>query len=572
MFKAVKCLNQKPFENPKGEDENGKLATNPDDIMTIVATHFKNKFHNIDIEPIQPFVGEPKLLNDPISPHEVKEGIKHLNNNRAPGDDDITAELLKCGTFIMYMAIADILNEALNNHQELDINSGILITLPKPGKPKGPAQNLRPIMLLNTIRKTLSTIVLNRIRPKIERYLPHSQSGFRSDRSTADVVWTHKWLAAKAIAENIEIKITGIDMSAAFDTIDRHLLLRILEDVVDEDDLRMVRFLLSNTNVNTKINGATNQQPFTSNIGTPQGDCLSPVLFTIYLEHAMKEVRKVIPRPDTTFERYGPSEISYADDVDFISQNHIDTSAIQSVLTKYNLKVNIEKTELTTLSRLTHEWKTTKKVGSLIGDEEDIERRKQLSSVALYKLTNVWIRQHNIKKKTRLKLYRALVKPILLYNSGTWAMTKAQENKIDTFHRKQLKKILNIRYPTKISNKSLYEKCNEKPLSIQILESRWRLFGHILRRSIEIPANKAMTAYFVKCGDHFRGRPPTTLPVVLNNNLSHAKMRLKTPGDLEHLRALAQDRQKWRALTTQLVETADATQSVDGEAKGQSVK
>ena len=48
-------------------------------------------------------------------------------------------------------------------------------------------------------------------------------------------------------------------------------------------------------------------------------------------------------------------------------------------------------------------------------------------------------------------------------------------------------------------------------------------------------------------------------------------MRLKTPGDLEHLKALAQDRQKWRASTTQLVETADATQSVDGDAKGQYV-
>ncbi|GFS20900.1 innexin [Elysia marginata] len=85
-------------------------------------------------------------------------------------------------------------------------------------KPKGPPKNLRPMTFLNTIRKALSKIVLERIRPHVEQYLSHSQSGFRPNRSTSDVAWTHKWLAAKVNIENIAIKIAGIDMSAAFDT------------------------------------------------------------------------------------------------------------------------------------------------------------------------------------------------------------------------------------------------------------------------------------------------------------------------------------------------------------------
>ncbi|GFS09675.1 RxLR effector candidate protein [Elysia marginata] len=48
-------------------------------------------------------------------------------------------------------------------------------------------------------------------------------------------MWTHKWLAAKTNAENVEIKITGIDISAAFDTIDRKALLDILKIIIDED-------------------------------------------------------------------------------------------------------------------------------------------------------------------------------------------------------------------------------------------------------------------------------------------------------------------------------------------------
>ena len=121
-------------------------------------------------------------------------------------------------------------------------------------------------------------------------------------------------------------------------------------------------------------------------------------------------------------------------------------------------------------------------------------------------------------------------------------MAQTELNKLDAFHRKQLRKVLNIYYPTKFP--TLYKKCNEKPLSTHILESRWRLFGHILRRNEEIPANKAMQLYFHCTEKRFRGRPTTTLPVIINQDLSQIKdnLSLKSTGDLKHLRSLAQDR------------------------------
>ena len=161
-----------------------------------------------------------------------------------------------------------------------------MIALQKPGKPKGPPKNL------NTIRKALSIITLHRIRPCTEEYLSHRQSGFRQDRSTADVAWAHKWLAAKTKKEDVEIKITGIDMSSAFDTIDRQTLLDILREIIEEDELRIIRFLLSDIIINTRINGATK-------------------------ENARKKVRIILPRPTSDFEKTLPTEIVYADDVDF---------------------------------------------------------------------------------------------------------------------------------------------------------------------------------------------------------------------------------------------------------------
>ena len=64
-----------------------------------------------------------------------------------------------------------------------------------------------------------------------------------------------------------------------------------------------------------------------------------------------------------------------------------------------------------------------KKVGTLIGDTEDAQRRKQLSTAALAKLQNVWVRGDKPKKQTKLKLHRALVKSVLTYNCSTWALT-----------------------------------------------------------------------------------------------------------------------------------------------------
>ena len=155
-----------------------------------------------------------------------------------------------------------------------------------------------------------------------------------SERSTADVVWTHRWLAAKAFKGETTSKISSIDMPAAFDTINRCHLLYLVKSVVDEDDYRLIQFLLSCTVIDTRINGTSTSKPFTSNVGTPQGDSLSPVLFTVYLDHACKESQPTLPRPTSSFEADSRNKVAYVDDVDLIGRNYADVKKIQEVLKK----------------------------------------------------------------------------------------------------------------------------------------------------------------------------------------------------------------------------------------------
>ena len=567
MFKAIKVLNRKQFTNPQVNDKDEKKVTSPTEIQNIITKNFKSKFRDERTEDIQPFSGQPRALNNPISEKEVRQSIKQLNNGRAPREDNICNEYLKFAPEILDNQIAMIINKTFENHEDLDINNGILVALPKPGKPKGPPQNLRPVTLLNSIRKVLSTIALTRIRPAVENYISCSQSGFRPNRSTSDVVWAHRWISAKVLNyADIEIDITGIDMSAAFDTIDRKQLLQLLTNLVTEDEKRIIQFLLSNTTLNVKISGANTEEPFLTNIGTPQGDSLSPVLFIIYLEQALENVRSTLDSPSNTTEAHLPNEIAYADDIDFIGNKPVNVKKIEEILKVHKLKVNVDKTEHTSVRKHSEEWKTSKKVGSLLGSKEDIEHRKHLSNIALNKMEQIWHKADKTKQRTRIKLYNTLVRSVLLYNCGTWAMTKTDEEKLDSFHRKQLRRVLGIWYPTKISNKSLYKKCEQTPISLEVLQARWRLFGHVLRREPSIPANKAMAFYFHDNAKRARGRPITTLPMTLNNHLKILQNRsisLTSQKDLETIRKIAKRRQEWTTFTADIKKAAEAARSDD---------
>ena len=92
-------------------------------------------------------------------------------------------------------------------------------------------------------------------------------------------------------------------------------------------------------------------------------------------------------------------------------------------------------------------------MGLLADDDKDVERRKQLATVALNKLNNVWIKGNIPKTSTKIELYKNPEKSILLHilpNMGTYPNKKERPN---AYHRKQLKKILNISYPKKITSK-----------------------------------------------------------------------------------------------------------------------
>ena len=113
---------------------------------------------------------------------------------------------------------------------------------------------------------------------------------------------------------------------------------------------------------------------FETNIGITQGDGLSPILFTIYFESAIRDLAKSLNLKSELLHML----IAYADDADFTTENLylidlIETEA-PTILRKWNLQTNISKSEFTHLEKRKNRneeyWRNVKKVGSLSVEEK----------------------------------------------------------------------------------------------------------------------------------------------------------------------------------------------------------
>ena len=568
MFAAIKLLKPKCPLDLTIVDNNGKAVLGPGEKADRIAEHYTGKFSPTAAEPaVTPFTGTPKPFDKPISTADVASAMSRLKNQRSCGPDDIPAELVKYGG----PALAEcIFNDVFTQHSQASLGDGVLIALHKPGKPKGPMNNLRPITLLTTARKIFSLITLSRIRADVERYISPSQAGFRQNRSTADIVFCKRILASIVERFNTTIYVLGLDLRKAFDTINRTKLLDDMEQekIGDADGLRLVRYLLSGKALTVRVNEAQSA-PFETAWGVPQGDGLAPVLFKVYLEAAPRMVRDRLPaRPSA--DNILPEETAYADDVDFISTSKsFLTSAlpvIAGVFSEWGLTVNTSKTEwiriyleptlgdaTSTTSRNVgttrgkEAWRQVKTLGSLYGSGEDVTHRIGLAARAFGDTLKLWFK-HNLRSTPiKIRLYNTFVLPILTYNLACHGLSREQEKRLDVFHRKQLRCTLGITYPDVISNADLYAVTGQCSVSEMAKRDRWKLLGHILRQPSDIPANVALTAFCTYATSQpFRiGAPRFCLTTSFQRDVRLTPICIFKPSCLRDLGTYARDRKQW---------------------------
>ena len=573
MYAAIRIMQGKYKKVPLVIETKNGFTTHEKTQVDIITEFYKKQFNQLNVSGL--LKADPCEMRIPFEKDEIEKAIKKLGNNKAAGIDGIKAEHLKNSPEEIPILIAEIFNEiARTGERPNEIKVGILNPLVKDKNKQGPCKNLRPVILLSMLRKILALCLIERIGKKIEQHIPHSQTAYQKGRSTTEQVFVYKILAEKAISsKSYTAHILLMDMSKAFDMIDRDKLMDIMRKILKPDELHLVKILLEQVEYCVKV-GNTFGEHFKTTTGSPQGDCLSALFFILYLAMALgfeihiKDHSYALPRH---LEQKTPAELmhhdysipplkvhelcktqtlnidtQYADDCGhaIISDNkylvNYIKATIPALLKIQNLLCNESKNEEHTITRENRHngsWRTCKYLGSLLDTKCDIQRRKILAIEASKLLEDIW--KSNLTIKLKMKIFDCLVRSIYMYNSCLWTVTVTMEKQIDAFQRKLLRIAINIRYPKIIKNTELIELTKQTPWSQMIAIQRLRWFGHLQRLPEESPAKQALNE-LERVVDRPVGRPIVTWIEVV-------KKQMKEKGlDYKKAITLTQDRVGWR--------------------------
>ena len=116
--------------------------------------------------------------------------------------------------------------------------------------------------------------------------------------------------------------------------------------------------------------------------------------------------------------------------------------------------------------------------------KDEIPSRIQAARVAFSRLRRVLFSRREISLRTKLRVYRAAIRPVLMYGCETWPVRVEDVRKLEVFDHWCLRRVLNVRWEDRVSNDEVRHRCFDIPrLSSVLRQHRLRWFGHTLRRA-----------------------------------------------------------------------------------------
>ena len=117
--------------------------------------------------------------------------------------------------------------------------------------------------------------------PEQSGLLPESQCGFRKDRGTIDMIFTARQLQEKCQKQNMDLYMTSVDLTKAFDSVSREGLWKIMAKFgCPTKFIAMVRQFRDGMLARVQNDGEFSD-PFPVTNGVKQSYVLAPTLFSM---------------------------------------------------------------------------------------------------------------------------------------------------------------------------------------------------------------------------------------------------------------------------------------------------
>ena len=148
----------------------------------------------------------------------------------------------------------------------------------------------------------------------------------------------------------------------------------------------------------------------------------------------------------------------------------------------------------------------------------------------------VWTNSQ-LTMNTKLKVYQACVLSTLLYSSESWSMYARQENRLESFHLRCLRRILGITWQDKVTNAAV--QAGSLSMHLMLSQRRLRWLGHVHRMEDgRIPKD-------ILFGELAMGRRPVGRPALRFKDVCKRDLKL-TDINTGSWESLAVDRSGWR--------------------------
>lgn len=558
VYQITKKLTGKAKKNTSNhiKDKDGHIIDNDDGTEARWVEHFSSLLNRQ--APTNPADIPPAETNLDINCNaptieEIKSAIKSLKNNKAAGPDDITAEVLKADVNLFAEILHPLIYKIWTKETfPDDWKNGFITILAKKGD-LTLCDSYRGIMLLSIPGKVLSRVILNRMKNTVDKLLRNNQAGFRSNKSCTDQISTLRIILEQSAELHSSTYINFIDYSKAFDSIDRESLWKIMAHYgIPSKIINLIKKMYEDSGGQILFKGKLSKF-FQILTGVRQGCLLSPFLFLLIIDWIMKNSVNGKTGIQWTITKK-LEDLDFADDIALLSHTHAHmqekTSKIAEKSAQVGLNINVAKTKImkmnTKCDRVVkignepiEEVDKFTYLGSIVtpsgGTEEDVNARINKARTAFSQLNKIWDSKI-LRQKTKIKIFNSNVKSILLYGSETWFLNKKQENKLQVFINKCLKRIFKIFWPNTIRNKDLWERSGQEKIATQIYKKKLRWLGHTLRKEDDDITKHSL--YYNPQGQRKRGRPKNTWRRQLEKELKDPQLR--------NTEEKAQNRREWR--------------------------